>query len=204
MRILLAENHLNHKMLQDALAGRGHEVIVALDSAEAWRNLQDRIPELVILDLEMPGLDGIEFCRRARRIQSLTPSYIILLTNRGATAEVVAGLAAGANDFLAKPFNQDELLVRVQVGQTVIQLQSDLAARVRELDAALAQVKRLQKLLPICCHCKKIQADDHYWQDVETYFSENSGMRFTHGICPACWREKIEPELRSLGMGTRV
>src|SRR5207248_3008207 len=95
---------------------------------------------------ERHGLSA-EIGRRARR--SETPAYVILLTARDLKSDVVAGLRSGANDYITKPFDRDELRARVRVGRTVVELQESLAVRVRELEAALAQVKQLQGLLPI-------------------------------------------------------
>jgi CheY-like chemotaxis protein len=199
VKILIADDDLiSRTMLEGILTDWGHEVAVVCDGAEAWRLLQESPPELAILDWIMPGLDGAEVCRRERQKQTATPVYLILLTARDAKADVVAGLQAGANDYVTKPFDPDELHARVQVGRMVTQLQASLAARVRELEGALALVKQLQGLLPICCYCKKVRDDGNYWRQVEEYLSAHSEVQFSHGICPDCWRKVVEPELDSL------
>ena len=200
MKILIADDDLlSRKMLAGVLADWGHEIIVATDGTEAWRLLQEQVPALAILDWKMPGIDGFELCRRVRQLPTSTPTYLILLTSRTAKADIVAGLQAGANDYVIKPFDQDELRARVQVGRLVTELQAGLAARVRELEATLAQVKQLQGLLPICSYCKKVRDDKNYWQQVDSYVSDHSEVRFSHGICPDCWVGKVVPELRASG-----
>jgi DNA-binding response OmpR family regulator len=201
MRVLIAEDDLlPRRMLRGALAGWGYEVVEATDGTQAWQVLQGPdAPRLAVLDWMMPGLDGPEVCRRLRERPTAEPTYVLLLTARGAKADVVAGLRAGANDYLTKPFDREELEARLRVGQTVVQLQASLAARVRELEESLAQVRQLQGLLPICCYCKKVRDDQSYWQKVETYFAAHSEVRFSHGICPDCWTEVVEPGLRQLG-----
>ena len=87
-----------------------------------------------------------------------------------------------------------ELRARVQVGSRVVQLQSALAERVNELEEAIASVKTLQGLLPICCYCKKIRDDGNYWHRVESYISGHANVRFSHGICPDC-NEKLKADL---------
>ena len=201
MKILIADDDLiSNKMLEGVLHGWGHEVVVACDGTQAWKLLQEGPPELAILDWLMPGLDGAELCRRLRTGQTATPVYVILLTGKSGKADIVAGLRAGANDYITKPFDADELLARVQVGQMVTDLQTHLAARVRDLEAALAQVKQLQGLLPICCYCKKIRDDQNYWQQVEKYLGNHLDVEFSHGICPDCWRDQVEPQLRKAGI----
>jgi DNA-binding response OmpR family regulator len=111
---------------------------------------------------------------------------------------VVAGLQAGGDDYVTKPFDREELHARVKVGLRILQLQMNLADRVRELEEALASVKQLQGLLPICSYCKKIRDDQNYWQQVEGYISEHSGAVFSHGICPECYDKFVRPELKKL------
>jgi len=125
---------------------------------------------------------------------------VLLLTSRDAPEEVVAGLESGASDYLTKPFNRLELQARLRVGRRIVELQQSLADRVGQLEAALEQVRTLQGLLPICCYCKKIRHDGDYWQQVEQYLTEHSSFRFSHGICPDCHREVVEPQLRALGL----
>src|SRR5262249_39923877 len=151
MNVLIAEDDLiPRRMLRTALAGWGYQAEEASDGLEAWQALQrPDAPRLAVLDWMMPGLDGVEVCRRLRARPSPAPTYVILLTARGAKEDVVAGLEAGADDYVVKPFDREELRARLRVGQRVVELQASLAARVRELEGALAQVKRLQGLLPI-------------------------------------------------------
>jgi response regulator RpfG family c-di-GMP phosphodiesterase len=115
-----------------------------------------------------------------------------LLTGRDAKADVVAGLLAGANDYVTKPFDREELRARLHVGRQVVELQHSLAARVQQLEKALSQVNSLEGLLPICTYCKKIRDDNNYWEQVETYLLDHSEVRFSHGICPDCLQREME------------
>lgn len=105
------------------------------------------------------------------------------------------GLDAGADDYIIKPFNREELRARVKVGVRILDLQNNLAGRVSELERAMAGVKQLQGLLPICCYCKKIRDDQNYWQQVEGYISRHSEAQFSHGVCPDCFEKIVKPEL---------
>jgi phosphoserine phosphatase RsbU/P len=197
MRILIAEDDpLPRAVLERTLKKWGHEVVVACDGPEAWRALQaDSAPKLAILDWMMPGLDGPEVCRKVRDLVRPEPTYIIILTARQQKEDVVAGLESGADDFVTKPFDQQELRSRIQVGVRIVSLQQKLNDRVRKLEDALAQVTQLRGLLPICSYCRKVRDDKNYWQEVDSYLCAHTDVHLSHGICPQCWTCVVEPEL---------
>ncbi|MGH9862432.1 MAG: response regulator [Candidatus Acidiferrales bacterium] len=188
MKVLIADDDpVFRRVLEVSLAAWGYEVLSVGNGIEACAVLQKPdAPRLVILNWMMPELDGIDVCRRVRARSTATPPYLILLTGRGHSDDIVTGLNAGANDYITKPFDREELRARVGVGVRVLELQANLAARVQELEEALKRVRQLQKLLPICSHCKKIRNDQNYWQQVEGYISEHTDVQFSHGICPEC------------------
>ena len=188
MRILVADDdRTGATMLARWLERRGLEAVVVHDGTEALQVIQrDDELAMAILDWEMPGMDGPELCRRIRQHTHRASMYVILLTGRDTSTDIVAGLDAGADDYLTKPFNPEELRARVDVGIRVISLQNKLADRVSELQNALSKVMQLSGLLPICCYCKRIRSDANYWEQVETYITEHTDARFTHGICPPC------------------
>lgn len=173
-------------------------MITASDGAAAWRILQTfqgkNAPELMVLDWMMPGLDGIEICRKVRTTPGFESMYIIVLTQRTEKEDLALALTAGANDYIAKPFHAIELESRVRVGERMIRLQQNLATRVKELETALAHVKRLQGLLPICSYCKRVRNEDDYWQQVEAYITSHSDLELSHGVCPACF-ERVMKEI---------
>jgi sigma-B regulation protein RsbU (phosphoserine phosphatase) len=200
VKILVAEDEqVSRHALEARLRKWGFVVTGFANGTSAWEALQaDDAPHLVILDWLMPGMDGIEICRRIRAAPRERPVYIILLTGRTGRENLIQGLEAGADDYVTKPFDFEELRARVQVGVRVVELQMALAERVRELEEALSRVKQLQGLLPICSYCKKIRDDRNYWQQVEGYISEHSEAQFSHGICPECFEKYVRPELESL------
>lgn len=200
MKVLIAEDDMvSRRLLEATLAKWGYEVMVTCDGLQALAALQGvDAPSLAILDWMMPGLDGIEVCRRVRRTHSHTPPYFIVLTAKGRREDVITGLEAGANDYVTKPFDREELQARVRVGVRIVELQHSLADRVHALEEALARVKQLQGLLPICSYCKKIRDDQNYWQQVENYISQHSEAQFSHSICPDCYERLVQPELEQL------
>jgi diguanylate cyclase (GGDEF)-like protein len=128
MRILIAEDDLTSRILLAAVLNKnGHEVVEAVNGAEAWRRLQEPdAPKLVILDWMMPIMDGMEVVRRVRTLESASPPYIIMLTTRDEKADIIAGLDAGADDYLTKPFHPGELRARIEVGRRLTEMQTEL------------------------------------------------------------------------------
>jgi sigma-B regulation protein RsbU (phosphoserine phosphatase) len=191
MRILVAEDDaVTRRILAATLERFGWDVITAEDGDSAWRIFEtlkgDAAPDLAVLDWLMPGLEGPEICRRLRATPGFESVYVILLTSLRDKADLAEGLAAGANDYIAKPFDPVELEARIRVGERMVRLQRNLAARVEELELALLHVQRLQGLLPICSYCKKVRNEANYWEQVDSYLASHSDLSFTHGICPIC------------------
>jgi len=200
MKALIADDDLTYRrMLKALLAKWGYDVLVTSDGNAAWQVLQSPdAPQIAILDWMMPGKDGVEICRQIRESSQSDPKYIILLTSKGGKEDVVSGLDAGADDYITKPFESEELRARVQVGERILKLQSELATRVKELQEALDQIETLEGILPICMYCKKIRNDQNYWQQVESYISQHSQAEFTHGLCPECFEKHIKRPLQGL------
>jgi sigma-B regulation protein RsbU (phosphoserine phosphatase) len=194
MRILIAEDDpVTRKVLEAMLIKMGHDVVVTCNGEEAWQAYLDiNTPKLAIFDWIMPEMDGLELCRKIRNKPGELPIYIIMLTAKGQKQDIVEGLNNGADDYVTKPFNPDELNARVQAGGRILELQASLADRIRELEDALSNIKQLQGLLPICCYCKKIRDDQNYWQQVEGYISLHTEVKFTHSICPECYKKVIQ------------
>jgi len=189
MQVLIAEDdRVTGEILARTLKRWDHETTLVTDGSTAWSFLKaTTLPTLAILDWMMPGLDGPDVCRRVRAELPDANMYLLLVTAREGRGDVVAGLDAGADDYIIKPFDPEELRARVGVGMRMLGLQQKLAERVAELQTALSNVKQLRGLLPICSYCKRIRGDDQYWIQVEGYIAEHSDAQFSHGICPACY-----------------
>jgi DNA-binding response OmpR family regulator len=200
LRVLVADDELVSRTVVTAmLRTAGYEVVPVSDGAEALAALgASDAPSMAVLDWMMPQVDGVELCRQVRRIATDTPPYVILLTSRDSSDDVVTGLHAGADDYVRKPPNAEELLARVNVGARVVRLQQALADRVRRLEEALSNVKQLQGLLPICSYCKRIRDDRNYWQQVESYISQHAAVKFSHSYCPDCFDHHVRPQLLAL------
>jgi len=140
MRILIAEDDtISRRFLETQLAKWGYEVVSARDGNEAWQLLQsDAAPQIAILDWMMPGVDGVELCRRVREAGREPYTYLILLTALGGEGDLVTGMDAGADDYLTKPCRADELRVRLRAGSRIVELQNQLIQD-------LAERKRIEK-----------------------------------------------------------
>lgn len=206
MRVIIAEDDaVSRRILETLLRNWGYEVTTTLDGESAWKALREPgAPSLAILDIMMPGIDGLELCRRLRQSTCSVRPYIILLTANHGVPEIVKGIEAGADDYLTKPYDREELRVRVQVGARIIELQTNLAERVAQLEVALAHVKQLEGILPICSYCKKIRNDLDSWQNVESYVADHSQAEFSHGICPTCYETTVKPQLETIQMSRSV
>jgi DNA-binding response OmpR family regulator len=205
MRILIAEDDSTSRaMLSAILIKNGYEVIETVNGDEALSALQGPdAPRLAIIDRLMPEMDGLDVIRRLRAQQATNAPYLIMLTSMGAKGDIIAGLDAGANDYLTKPFDPGELRARIEVGRRLVETQEALiesramiAAKVGELSLALEQIKTLRGIVPICASCKKIRDDEGYWQQVEVYVRDHTEAEFSHAICPDCVK-KLYPEFCS-------
>ena len=150
------------------------------DGGAAWEVLQKpEAPRLAILDLMMPGIDGLELVRRVRAIPSVAPPYLIIVSTKSEKSDVIAALDAGANDYLTKPFDPGELRARIEVGRRMIEMRFELNEKVKELKQALAEVRTLKGIVPICANCKNVRDDQGYWNRVESYLNEHTEADFT-------------------------
>jgi two-component system cell cycle response regulator len=127
-RVLIADDDaMFRRILQTWLESWGYRVVIAEDGEQAWSILQqEHAPELLILDWVMPGIDGTELCRRIRERQGSPYQYILLATGKDDKQDVVRGLEAGADDYLTKPFDRNELRARLRVGRRILTLQKDM------------------------------------------------------------------------------
>ena len=188
MKILLADDDaVARKIALDTLVNLGHDVHQVPNGDEAWQQLKSGHFRMAILDWEMPSLTGPEVCSLVRGMEGGGYVYLILLTSRSKRDDLVKGLSAGADDFLAKPFDPRELKMRLASGKRILELEERLETEIADLEAALDKINKLEGMLPICSYCKKVRRDDDYWEQIEEYVSQRATARFSHSICPDCF-----------------
>jgi len=186
MKILMVEDDpIANAVLQAALKSLDHEVTVVTDGQAAWDRLARDPHRIVISDWMLPGLDGLELCRRIRASQK-DYTYFILLSSLTTTGDNLRqAIAAGVDDFLSKPVKTAELQARLHVAERILNFAT--------------QVRQLQEILPICGYCRKIRDDKNYWSQVEEYLGNAAGVNFSHGVCPDCYNRVLVPQLKELG-----
>ena len=143
--VLVAEDESSTlEMLRHLLSGRGYEVLTAATGTQAWEIMQaENAPRLLLLDWQMPGMTGGELCRRLREDDRLRSCYVIILTGQDEHESMSDAFGAGADDYIAKPFDLDELFSRLAVGERMIRMQAELNENLRNLEAAKLQYHQL-------------------------------------------------------------
>jgi sigma-B regulation protein RsbU (phosphoserine phosphatase) len=151
MEILIAEDEQTTRMrLQRNLEKLGYQPTVAENGAEAWKMFQEGDFSLVLTDWMMPEMDGLELIRKIRESEKAGYTYVIMLTAKSETSEIVEGMEAGADDFVTKPFDRNELRVRVRAGERIVRLERSLADHNRRMKSDLDAAAEVQRsLLPV-------------------------------------------------------
>jgi CheY-like chemotaxis protein len=184
----------NLEVIGNILSLEDYQISIAGDGQRAWNIIQRISPDLILLDIMMPNIDGYTLCRRIKTLEDKKDIPVIFITAKTETEDLVKGFESGAVDYITKPFNAAELSARVRTHIALYRAKKRNEFLIEELQTALAQVKKLSGLLPICSCCKKIRDDAGYWSQVEAYISAHMDVRFSHGICPSCVREQY-PDL---------
>jgi DNA-binding response OmpR family regulator len=182
MNILVVDDDPVARALLDALLKpHGHEVALASDGQEAWAATRLFRYPVVIADWMMPELDGLELVRRLRAAGDERYTYVILVSAQGGRGRYLEGMAAGADDFLTKPIDADELRARLHVAERILGLRRE--------------VSELRGILPTCSYCKRIRDDSERWVPIERFIEMRSEAAFSHGICPDCYEKHVAPHL---------
>jgi PleD family two-component response regulator len=184
----------NLTVLRRMLAENGYRVRPALSGETALTSIQNDLPDLILLDIMMPGMGGYEVCKRLKSNEQTRSIPVIFISALNELDDKVKAFSLGGADYITKPFQVEEVLARVKTHVTLRNLHKNLEVKNNQLQKALDENKILQGIIPICANCKNIRDDKGFWNQVEAYISEHSEARFSHGICPACVK-KLYPEL---------
>lgn len=184
--------------VRDLLRDRVREIHVAKNGAEGLEQFRRHAPDLVVTDIRMPIMDGLQMAKAIRAIDSAVP--IIVTTAHSDTVFLLDAIDIGIDYYVVKPIASKKLMAAVEKCVTIIE--NEGAAKryneererlIGELQKALAEIKTLHGILPICSHCKKIRDDKGSWTQMEAYISEHTDAEFSHGLCADC-AKKHYPE----------
>ena len=188
MKILIAEDEYTTRlMVQVCLENWGYSIESVEDGKKAWDIInQKNPPQIAVLDWEMPGISGIDLCRKIKSLDRSSPIHVILLTARDSKNDISQGFEAGADDYITKPFNDDELGARIRVAERIVTIQSSLNSSLEELREALDMVQSFEEPVAVCRKCQKIGAFDGSWRTPEKLLEYPVDPRFIQLGCPNC------------------
>lgn len=159
----------------------GYPVMCAHDGEEAWKMFVERNPSIVITDWMMPKINGLEFSRMIRNHNHFPYTYIFFLTVLSGKGSYIESIHAGADDFITKPVDTDELRVRLHVAERTIRLQT--------------HAKKLEGMFNVCPGCKRIMQENKTWASIESLLNEKSNASLSHGVCPNCFETVMKPQI---------
>ena len=191
-RILAVDDEYINTQVIKSLLREEYDVLTALNGQEAIDQVKRYMPDLILLDVMMPDMSGFEVCKIIKDDAQSADIPIIFLTALDTHDGQLEGLELGAIDYLAKPIKFQLLKLRVRNHIAMLEQRDQLIRKNEELEAALARVKQLEGIIPICMYCKKIRDDQQSWQQLESYISNHSEARFSHGMCPQCAEEQMK------------
>ncbi len=185
--LIVDDNPQNIQVLGNIIENGDYELAIATNGEDALDLLQVEKPDLVLLDIMMPEMDGYEVCKKIKENKKTKDIPVIFLTAKRELDDLIKAFNVGGVDYVTKPFNADELLARVKTHV--------------ELKKAREEIQTLRGIIPICASCKKIRDDKGFWNQVETYIANRTDVQFSHGMCPDCnekyyskWYERIKSE----------
>lgn len=201
LRILVVDDDPTNVQWLEGVLRQEYRVLVAENGDQALNRAKEELPDLILLEVMLPDLNGCEVARLLKADRELAALPIILLSAINSPEAEAEGLEAGAIDYLVRPVDPGLLLLRVR-NHLQLKRQNDLIRQQRDelegvtetLEAALERVKRLEGTFAICMHCKSIRCDQEGWQKIEEYLLDHTDALFSHGICPNCL-ERHYPKL---------
>jgi response regulator RpfG family c-di-GMP phosphodiesterase len=191
--LIVDDEPANIEILNEAL-GHEYNILAATKGAEALHIAFDQILDLILLDIVMPEMDGYDVCIQLKTSPRTKSIPVIFITTMDQEANEEKGLNLGAIDYITKPISPAIVRARVHNHLELKFVAEEREKLIHELQNAMAEIKTLSGLLPICARCKKIRDDAGYWTHVESYIQQRSGARFMHDICPECTKN-LNPQV---------
>lgn len=173
------------KTLADILRHKGYATVSASNGMEGLASMQQNPVNLALIDIGLPDISGVEVLKRIKA--DFPTTEVIILTGNATLDSAIEAANWGAFSYLVKPYDIEQLTLNIRRAIEKRQAEEDREQLILELRAALAKVKQLEGIIPICSYCKKIRDDKESWQQMESYITEHSEALFSHGICPECF-----------------
>ncbi len=175
----------------------GYRVYTASTAGQCMELIESNRPDLILLDVMLPDANGQALCSQIKADPAFKNIFVVLISGTiTGSAEQADGLDLGADGYIARPITNRELLARIGAMVRILKAERERDRVITQLEEALARVKKLSGLLPICAGCKKIRDDKGYWKQIESYLSKHTDATMSHGICPEC-ADKYYPGLTS-------
>ena len=198
--VIVDDNADNLRFLSIILKQTGYHVRPANSGEKALDVIDAKVPELILLDIMMPGIDGFQVCEHLKANNCTKEIPVIFISALDNVQEKVRAFALGCVDYITKPFQEEEILARISTHVRMEKLKKELILRnamleqeseknrelIKKLGKTIENVKELSGLLPICAKCKKIRDDKGYWGEIEKYIETHTKALFSHGLCPDC------------------
>jgi CheY-like chemotaxis protein len=198
VKLLIAEDdRMSSRLMQAVLKDLDLEILTAVDGQEALDAIEDESPAMIMLDWMLPGVSGLEICQKVRQRNLAERPYIVMVTFRDKGDDVVAAFEAGADDYITKPIHPRQLLARVTGALRLVLREHALVHEQAALQTALASLRNMPPLVPICSCCRRVSDGEDNWLSADRYLSVRAGVQFTHGLCPTCAPRLMEPKRRT-------
>ena len=186
--LIIDDEPILQKAIRKSLAEQNYDLYFAADGREGLKLFHEKSPDLIFLDIKMPIMNGFEFLQ-AIDIKPGSRFSVVVITGHGADEDIQKSYKLGAHCFLRKPLNMLELCSLAERCITFKKMENEREQLICELEEALATIKTLNGLLPICASCKKIRDQEDLWHEIDTYISTHTDADFSHSICPDCVKE---------------
>jgi len=188
MRVLVVDDDpVIRAVVAAGLKALKHEVVQCDGGIKAWELLQKEHFPVLITDWAMPDLNGILLIQQLRALPRESYTYVIMLTGHNKREDYLTGVRAGVDAFLVKPLDGALLEAQLTIAARIVGLQD--------------HTKRLESIMTVCSYCKKVHSHEH-WVPMEQYVKQEFKTLPSHTFCPSCFHERVEPEMKALGLST--
>jgi YesN/AraC family two-component response regulator len=199
LSVLLVEDEpVTRGKISEILLREGIRVLQESNGAEGLKAFRQHRPDIVITDIRMPVMNGLEMTDVIKKIDPEV--FVIVTTAHSDTEFLLTAIELGVDQYILKPIDLNKLLGAISKCGQLLSLKKEVMRQdrqqkklIEELRTALAEIKTLRGIIPICASCKKIRDDGGYWQQVEEYIRARSQAEFSHSICPDC-AKKLYPD----------